>query len=211
MGKTNKTKKTTSKSKTSKKAVKGSVGFLYGGMLKSGTARYFWTDDKDPEDTAAEYRTHYGPNVSCRYVNCENAENVYEKALKELGDEANGSCVNGFVNTLIKELKEVAGVKTSHVALAQDKKTDKKKDTKKKDTKKKTTKKAKKDESDDESGDNSGDESGSDDEVSDVEDSDSGSEAGSDDESGSESEEEEKKSKSKKGKKGAQKKGGKRK
>ena len=169
---------------------KGSVAFLYGGMLKTGCARVFWTEEKNPIETVKEHRDNYGPDVNCRYVNCENPEKVYTKVLKNIGDKVQWeSTVQFHATNLINLFKEVAGEKQAHRCVLNPKeaKSDKK-DTKKdakKDTKK-AAKKGKKDgsedeesedeesgdeESGDESGEESGEESGSDDEVSDVEES----------------------------------------
>lgn len=200
MPKSNKKSDSTKKSTTQK----GSVAFLYGGMLKTGCARVFWTDSKDPTDTVKDHRDNYGPDVNCRYVNCEDAEKVYTKVLKNVGDKVLwGSTVLFHATNLINLIKEVADVKQAHRCVinpkSDDKKNDKKDDKKssKKDDNKDSKKNANNNKSDEEDSDeeesdknekkNSKKDSNkkskndeSDDDGSD--DEDSGKESGSDDE-----------------------------
>ena len=181
-------KKTTDKTQTKSKSTKGkgTVAFLYNGMLKTGCARLFWTEDSDPTSAAKEHVENYGPEVKCRYVKCENPKKVFEKVLKELGDEvAHGSTVHSHATNLVNMLKTCADVKQAHMCELQEKKEKSAKADSKKSKKSKDDGADGSDEDKDEVSDED-EKDGSDDEVSDAE--------GSDEEEVEEEEEKPKKS-----------------
>lgn len=103
------------KGKKSKATNKGSVGFLCGGMLKSGTMRLFKSSDREPESLVEEMTQYYGSGVEARYVNCEDYESVfnnYAEAMKDVNECSD--MYNSHINTAMDKLKEVSGEKKSH-------------------------------------------------------------------------------------------------
>jgi hypothetical protein len=158
------------------KVQKGSLGFIYGGIIKTGYARLFCSDDIDPLETIKEFREHYGEDFSCRYIKCENPSKVLKKVLKELGEDETlfENVIQQHATNLSNLLKNVGGVKQAHRCNLKQKPT-------KKSTKKTTKKSKKKVESDNESEDETNN-GGSDDEVSENE-SDNNSDSNSDNDS----------------------------
>ena len=65
--------------KKGKKQEKGSVGFVGNGALKVGTARLFWSNEKEPNDIKEEMQKHYGAGVRVKYVSIVDPEEYYDK------------------------------------------------------------------------------------------------------------------------------------
>jgi hypothetical protein len=108
------------KSKASKEPV-GSVAFVYGGGLKTGLSRLFWTEESNPLDKAKELSQHYGVDAKCKYVNCSDPEKVFNKALKDF-EGVSGELVTQSVTDLSNNLKELAGAKVAHACELHEKK-----------------------------------------------------------------------------------------
>jgi hypothetical protein len=152
---------TKTKSSKGKKSDKGSVGYFYGGVLKTGTAYLFSCESSDPQEVYDEKREYYGKYVTCKYVVCEDPDKILEKLKKALDkDQDIGSVYQCHASTALETLKKVSGVDRS--------KTLKEKPSKDDDDEKPKKKSAKKDKEDASGSDNedaSGeDASGSDDE-----------------------------------------------
>ena len=104
-------------SKKSSKKTKGSVGFLYNGTIKIGSAFMYYSDSVDPGTEIQKYYKYYGSNVQSRYIKCENPKEVYESILKKINEDDNllsESLVSCHTASLVTIIKEVAKVNQAH-------------------------------------------------------------------------------------------------
>lgn len=104
-------------SKKSSKKTKGSVGFLYGGTIKIGSAFMYYSDSIDPSDEIQKYLKYYGSNVQSRYIKCETPKVIYESILEKLKEDDSilfDSLVSCHTSSLVTIIKEVAQVNQAH-------------------------------------------------------------------------------------------------
>jgi len=143
------------------KKIEGSVGFFHGGIIKQGMVVLGFTENKDPTDSIySENIKFYGKDVKFKYVNCENAKDVFEKFKSEVKIHHHNELIYMCSIAGCEEiLKNVSGIKIAHNCKLKEDSGDKsependvKSKTSKKDTKKTTSKKlAKEEESESES------------------------------------------------------------
>ena len=102
--------------KKGKKQEKGSVGFVGNGALKVGTARLFWSSEKEPNDIKEEMQKHYGAGVRVKYVSIVDPEEYYDKLKEKLSDKLNGNTdiVLNSSSCMQSVLKEVTGANQVH-------------------------------------------------------------------------------------------------
>ena len=126
-----------------------SVGFLYGGSLKTGYAKLFFSTEKKPLEFVTEHKQYYGKDIQCRYINVEDAESVYKEIIEKISDNISfESLCKIYANNLVATMKEVSGNKSAHRLNIEKEET--KQD--KKSTKKASKKSKKSDNSSDEDG-----------------------------------------------------------
>ena len=107
--------KETKEPKSKAKKTKGSVGFAYGGVLKTGAACIFSSSSPKPEEEFEALKDHYGKYISGRYVSCENQDTHFEKLQSKLEDCDQGgkNVYNSHSSTLVTLIKEITGEKTA--------------------------------------------------------------------------------------------------
>lgn len=92
-----------------------SVGFLYGGSLKTGYAKLFFSTEKKPLEFVTEHKQYYGKDIQCRYINVEDAESVYNEILEQISDNISyENLCKIYANNLVSTMKEVSGIKSAH-------------------------------------------------------------------------------------------------
>ena len=92
-----------------------SVGFLYGGSLKTGYAKLFFSTEKKPLEFVTEHKQYYGKDIQCRYINVEDAESVYKEIIDKIRDNISfESLCKIYANNLVATMKEVSGNKSAH-------------------------------------------------------------------------------------------------
>jgi hypothetical protein len=100
-------KTTTAKPKTNE-----FVGFVYGGIMKSGHLRFFHTNST-VEDTFNSFKEHYGDDIRGRYAKTVNGKESFDKlvGLETLKDKRNGShnLFEMVVSNGSSQLKETTG------------------------------------------------------------------------------------------------------
>lgn len=166
-----------SKSK-SKKGNEGSVGFMYGDVMKGSHLYFFWSEEPKPETKHEEMRNYYGRHVTCKFVKTENPEKVFTKLKQAFTDSHRfGDLYSASVSSVFDKLRELAGVKKGGVLKERPEDNSGSGDEKTKKSKSKPKKDAKAD----------SDESGEDNDAN----SDNDDKDDKDDESGSDSEKEE--------------------
>jgi hypothetical protein len=98
------------KKNKSKKQAKTCVGFLYGGTMKGGNAYVFQVDELKPEDFHEEHKKYFGNLVVCKYVQCEDAETVFENFKDKYEDHHVNDCLYSFsASGGSSVLKEISG------------------------------------------------------------------------------------------------------
>jgi len=104
-----------SSNKKVKRSDKGTVGFYYNGIIKTGNAVVFWCEENDPQEDFNRTKEFYGEDITCRYVNCENPENAYGKFTGALSDtHLIGKLYSVHASTAVDKLKETTGESRSH-------------------------------------------------------------------------------------------------
>jgi hypothetical protein len=168
------TKQTSRKSKSQQ-----CVGFLCGGVLKPNTLRFFKSENEDPSEFYDCMTEHYTTNVECKYVSCEDCDELFEKVCDAFSKERKDEKSDLFsvsIASASSKLRDLSGSKSCHsYPKSSKKKADKddeagsdseseekeEKKSSKKDEPKKLVKKGKKEtnnEESEESGDNKSDE-----------------------------------------------------
>merc|ERR1712127_873187 len=114
-----------------------SVGFLYGGTMKTGYAKVIFSVEKKPVDIVTDHKQHYGPDLQCRYINVEESESVYNNILEKIKDNVTyENLCKIYANNLVATMKEVSGSKSAHrLSLEKEENKQDKKSTKKTDKK----------------------------------------------------------------------------
>lgn len=106
--------KTQAKKSTSTKAaapVKGAVGFIYGGVLRVGTAWLFAVDTEQEATTVWEERKNvYGKFITCKYCVTEESQDVLEKIKETISAQHDyGDLYSAHVAGLLETVKECSG------------------------------------------------------------------------------------------------------
>lgn len=149
---------------TSRKSKSQCVGFVYGGIIKPNTLRFFKSESEDPSDYVNEVAQYYTKNVYSKYVNCEDSDELFEKFCEAYSNERKDDTdiFNVGIAAATNKLRDLSGAKGVHNFPKSSKKKDDekedddneeqsdgeedKKTSKKKETPKKLVKKGKKEE-----------------------------------------------------------------
>ena len=104
------------KSTSRKSKAQQCVGFVYGGVIKPNTLRFFKSESEDPTEVLTELTPYYTNKILSKYINCEDCDElfdkfceVYSKERKEDTDIFNV----GIAEATIK-LRDVSGAKNVH-------------------------------------------------------------------------------------------------
>lgn len=173
---------------TSRKSKSQCVGFVYGGVMKPNTLRFFKSESEDPSDYLEEVTPHYSKSVQSKYVNCEDSDELFEKFCDAYTNERKeGTDIfNVGIAAATAKLRDVSGAKGVHNFPKSSKKKDDDKDaedeaegnedqsdqeddkksSKKKETPKKLVKKGKKEEKEESADEQSGSEQSEEEEAS---------------------------------------------
>lgn len=92
--------------------VKGVVGFMYGGVLRVGTAWLFSADaESEVTQIYEDSRSYLGRYITCKYVLTENSSDVLDKLKEEISEQHDyGNLYTCYSAALMDKLKEVSGV-----------------------------------------------------------------------------------------------------
>jgi hypothetical protein len=98
--------------KKSTAPVKGAVGFMYGGVLRVGTAWLFSVEaEADANPLYKESRNYLGRHITCKYVLTENSSEVLDKLKEEISEQHDfGNLYTCYSAALMEKLKEISGV-----------------------------------------------------------------------------------------------------
>ena len=160
---------------TSRKSKSQCVGFVYGGIMKPNTLRFFKSESEDPTDYLEEIIPHYTKSVQSKYVNCDDSDELFEKFCDAYTNERkeDTDIFNVGIAAATAKLRDLSGAKGVHNFPKSSKKKDEdkedddneneeqsdqeedKKSSKKKEAPKKLVKKGKKEEKEDSADENS--------------------------------------------------------
>ena len=98
---------------------KGCVGFLQGGLIKQNNLVVFCDDNSTPEKVHDDFKELYGDTVVAKYVSVDDQDDVLKSFKKELTSKEavklSSKCfASASIDTGVKSLKELTGLKTVH-------------------------------------------------------------------------------------------------
>jgi hypothetical protein len=97
------------------KSNKGSVGFAYGGVMKLNTSFVFKSTKKEPSDIQSDLVQYYGPGITLKYVNVEEAklDEIFKEFQTKLAEYnlATTRLYDISIATGSNTLREISGLK----------------------------------------------------------------------------------------------------
>jgi hypothetical protein len=105
---TKSTGKSTKTGGKSKRAQKGSIGFVTGGVMSPSNMRVVKSELTEPSDVYDELVTHYGPSIRIKYLNVENPDDHWDAFLSKLETPVGEGCdlYKASIATATKALKD---------------------------------------------------------------------------------------------------------
>ena len=105
---TKSTGKTTKTGSNGKRAQKGSIGFVTGGVMSPSNMRVVKSDLTEPSDVYDELVAHYGPSIRIKYLNVESPDDHWDAFLAKLETPVGEGCdlYKASIATATKALKE---------------------------------------------------------------------------------------------------------